>query len=272
MRFTESTEQKRSARVCFQTSSNTTTVAVGQPARRRRRARASSLAHAYYGLKTCPNKSARLVSSLWVLCIFSVYSGTKAKLTPLQLTEVVPITQSGPRLMNILIADDELLYRELLAAIIDQWPEHQATVVDNGLDAWRLLDDPRRFFDVVFLDIKMPGLSGLEVLKKVRSNPLLVNTAIIIFTAYNDQVTIEKAIRLGAKHFILKPCTEATVADKLRSLGLVLTPSPEAMDAAEAKLFSPKPDVATAIVPQAGEEPSSESLRAPGNEGSPAAE
>lgn len=133
--------------------------------------------------------------------------------------------------MKILIADDESLYRELLAAIIAQWPEHQATAVDNGLDAWQLLDDPRRFFDAVFLDIKMPGLTGLEVLKKVKANPLLQNTAIIVCTSQNDRETISKAIQLGAKHFIVKPCTETTVADKLRAIGLVPAPAQDATGA-----------------------------------------
>lgn len=124
--------------------------------------------------------------------------------------------------MKILIADDEYLYRELLAGIVAQRPDDQATTVEDGLAAWQLLDDPRRFFDVVFLDIKMPGLDGLEVLRRVRSSPMLQNTAIIICTSHKDLGTISKAIQLGAKHFIIKPYTEVAIAQKLRQIGLAI--------------------------------------------------
>lgn len=127
--------------------------------------------------------------------------------------------------MKILIADDESIHRELLSGIIAQWPEHQVTAVENGLDAWQLLDDPRRYFDVVFLDIKMPGLTGLEVMKRVRGSPMIQNTAIVICTSHNDLGTISKVIQLGAKHFIVKPCTEATVAEKLRLIASMIAES-----------------------------------------------
>ena len=133
--------------------------------------------------------------------------------------------------MKILIADDESIYRELLAGILARWPEHQVSMVENGLDAWQRLDDPRRCFDIVFLDIKMPGLDGLEVLRRVRSTAMLVNTAIVICTSHNDRETISKAIQLGAKHFIVKPPTEATIAEKLRLIGLMIAQRPKAINA-----------------------------------------
>lgn len=123
--------------------------------------------------------------------------------------------------MKILIADDESIYRELLAGIIAQWPEHQVTVVGDGLAAWQLLDDPRRYFDVVFLDIKMPGLTGMEVLKRAHFSPMLQGTAIILCTSVNDLATIAKAIQLGAKHFVVKPYTEATIAAKLQLISSI---------------------------------------------------
>jgi len=70
--------------------------------------------------------------------------------------------------MNILIADDEALHRELLAGILAQWPEHTVTLAEDGLAAWRLLTDPKRLFDLVFLDVKMPRLGGLELLQRLR--------------------------------------------------------------------------------------------------------
>jgi len=129
--------------------------------------------------------------------------------------------------MKILIADDESIYRELLAGIIAQWPEHQVTVAENGLEAWQLLDDPRHFFDLVFLDIKMPGLSGLEVLKRVRATPMLQHTVVVMCTSISDRQTILKAVHFGTKHYIVKPYNEAIIAGKLRLVSLMISQFPD---------------------------------------------
>ncbi len=57
--------------------------------------------------------------------------------------------------MNILIADDEPRYRDLMAIFIERMPEHTLTATENGRQAWELLSDPGKRFDVVFLDIRM---------------------------------------------------------------------------------------------------------------------
>ena len=123
--------------------------------------------------------------------------------------------------MRILIADDESIYRDLLAGIISRWPEHQVTVVENGLEAWKRLDEPGSFFDVVFLDIKMPGLNGLEVLQRIRGTPKLLQTAIVLCTSHGDYVTISKAVQLRANHILIKPPTAATIAEKLRMISML---------------------------------------------------
>lgn len=108
---------------------------------------------------------------------------------------------------RILIAEDEPLMRErLLAALAKAWPDAEvATVAENGNDAWDgyLEHEP----DVVFLDIRMPGLSGLEVAERIAGR------AHVVFVTAYDQYAVD-AFEAGAVGYLLKP-VEADRLDKV---------------------------------------------------------
>jgi len=120
--------------------------------------------------------------------------------------------------MHILIADDEVGSREILAGFCRKEGEHHVVVAETGKDAWALLDDPKRLFDAVFLDVSMPDLSGLEILKRLKDSPLHRSTEVIVCTASKDRATITEAITAGAKHYLVKPCLEQVVVAKLKQI------------------------------------------------------
>jgi DNA-binding LytR/AlgR family response regulator len=99
---------------------------------------------------------------------------------------------------TILVAEDEPLMRErLLELLADAWPEAQVVLVaENGNDAWDgfLEHEP----DVVFLDIRMPGLSGLEVAERIGA------MAHVVFVTAYDQYAVD-AFDAGAVDYLLKP-------------------------------------------------------------------
>ena len=99
---------------------------------------------------------------------------------------------------RILIAEDEPLMRERLVAMLEvAWPDAQIVLVaENGNDAWDgfLETEP----DVVFLDIRMPGLSGLEVAGKIGTG------AHVVFVTAYDQYAVQ-AFDAGAVDYLLKP-------------------------------------------------------------------
>lgn len=99
---------------------------------------------------------------------------------------------------TVLIAEDEPLMRERLQQMLAlAWPEAQVVqVAENGNDAWDgfLEHEP----DVVFLDIRMPGLSGLEVAERIGKS------AHIVFVTAYDQYAVE-AFDKGAVDYLLKP-------------------------------------------------------------------
>ncbi len=99
---------------------------------------------------------------------------------------------------KVLIAEDEPLMRERLTGMLaSAWPEAEVvTVAENGNDAWDgfLEHEP----NVVFLDIRMPGLSGLQVAERIG------NAAHIVFVTAYDQYAVD-AFDASAVDYLLKP-------------------------------------------------------------------
>ena len=104
-----------------------------------------------------------------------------------------------------LIADDEPLLRDELQRLLElTWPELDIIgVAGTGREALALADECHP--DVVFLDIRMPGMSGLEV-----AGQLAAQTRIVFVTAY-DQYAIE-AFEAAAVDYLLKPLTQERIA------------------------------------------------------------
>jgi putative two-component system response regulator len=106
---------------------------------------------------------------------------------------------------SILIVDDELGPRESLRMILK--PIYDVHTASNGQEALKFLQ--KEEIDLVTLDLKMPGLSGLETLKEIkRFKP---EVEIIIITGYGTLTNAQEAIRYGAGDFISKPFNVADI-------------------------------------------------------------
>jgi DNA-binding NtrC family response regulator len=101
---------------------------------------------------------------------------------------------------KILIVDDELIMRESLAGWLER-DGHTVQTAPSGEDALEKLKESR--FDILLVDIKMEGISGLEVLRKVKeSDP---DVAVVMITAYGSIPTAIEAMKNGAYDYMLKP-------------------------------------------------------------------
>jgi CheY-like chemotaxis protein len=120
--------------------------------------------------------------------------------------------------MKILIADDEAIYRDLFVAIMEKFPEHQVTPVDSGQAAWDMLNDRGRHFDALFLDVRMPGMSGMDLLRLLYESPFHRSLQTVMCTGLNDRQTIIQAVQFGARHYLIKPCTTESVMAKIKLL------------------------------------------------------
>lgn len=110
--------------------------------------------------------------------------------------------------LNILIVDDELDMRTGLQRVLNRkMPHIQVTICGNGLEALNALQDTS--FSLALLDIKMEGMSGLELLAELRMcDPWLT---VIMMTGYGTIEMAVEAIRTGAYDFISKPFDNDTL-------------------------------------------------------------
>ncbi|MFC1488886.1 sigma-54-dependent transcriptional regulator [Thermodesulfobacteriota bacterium] len=102
--------------------------------------------------------------------------------------------------MNIMVVDDELIVRESLFHWFKKYG-HAVETASSGFEALDKLEkDP---FQLLFVDIKMPGMDGLELLEKVTDE--YPETMVVIITAYGSIESAVKAMRTGASDYLLKP-------------------------------------------------------------------
>jgi DNA-binding NtrC family response regulator len=101
---------------------------------------------------------------------------------------------------KILIVDDELIMRESLSGWLER-DGHEVAMAASGEEALETLKDTR--FDILLVDIKMEGMSGLEVLKQVKESDPEVE--IVMITAYGSIATAIDAMKSGAYDYLLKP-------------------------------------------------------------------
>jgi sigma-B regulation protein RsbU (phosphoserine phosphatase) len=115
---------------------------------------------------------------------------------------------------SLLIVDDEELNREGLARPL-QRHGYAVSLAKSGREAIELLGE--RHFDLVLLDIMMPGMNGLEVLKFLRRIDSLIDLPIIMETARGESEDIVEALELGANDYVTKPLDLPVVLARIRT-------------------------------------------------------
>ncbi len=103
---------------------------------------------------------------------------------------------------HIITTDDDQAIRKVLQILLRK-EGYQVTVCSHGDELLSTLKTSASSVDLILLDIKMPGLSGLQVLEIVRRN--YPRIPVVMLTAFNDLDTGMKAIRLGASDYLAKP-------------------------------------------------------------------
>ena len=112
--------------------------------------------------------------------------------------------------IRVLIVDDEERFRTTLLKIL-MAKGIQATAAPDGAAALAELD--RCAYDVVLLDVKMPGMDGIEVLKNLRERGC--PAGVIILRRHAAVDTAMAIVRLGAFDYLLKPCYIENLLDKI---------------------------------------------------------
>ncbi|MDR1489171.1 MAG: sigma 54-interacting transcriptional regulator [Desulfovibrio sp.] len=102
--------------------------------------------------------------------------------------------------ITVLVVDDDKNHRNVLIKLLSEW-RYEATGAGDGETAVELCRE--RAFDVLLMDVRMGGMSGIEALKEIKAyNPAI---PILIMTAYSDVETAVGALKAGAYDYLIKP-------------------------------------------------------------------
>jgi DNA-binding response OmpR family regulator len=131
------------------------------------------------------------------------------------------MTASTTQLCHILVADDEPHIGRIIKMKLEQGP-FRVTLAYDGQEALDLVNDGEHF-DLVLLDLMMPKLSGLDVLRRIREQEKFRSLPCIILTAGGEAKHERDALELGATQFLTKPFSPK----KLYALVARLTGAPD---------------------------------------------
>lgn len=122
--------------------------------------------------------------------------------------------QVETRPARILIADDNPQGVELLEAYLAGTDYEIQTAVD-GEETLRKVKDWHP--DLILLDIMMPKISGFEVCKRLRADPAISGTIVVMITALDQPSDIDRAVEAGTNDFITKPINKTDLLRRVRS-------------------------------------------------------
>ena len=121
------------------------------------------------------------------------------------------------KMIRVLVADDHPIVRQGVIANLKPQPDMMIVAeAGDGLEALALIKEHSP--DVVLLDLRMPAMDGLDVMEGVNSAKL--NSRVIIMTTFESEEDIHRAIKAGARGYLLKDSTQDEILDAIRRVSL----------------------------------------------------
>ncbi|WP_199429426.1 response regulator [Qaidamihabitans albus] len=121
-------------------------------------------------------------------------------------------------MIRVLVVDDDFMVARVHSGYVERTPGFTVVgAAHTGADALRAVRDLRP--DLVLLDIYLPDLDGLAVLRELRADASTVDTDVVVITAARDAETIRSAMRGGALHYLIKPFSFAALREQLEHVG-----------------------------------------------------
>jgi CheY-like chemotaxis protein len=132
----------------------------------------------------------------------------------------------GEKKLELVLIEDSQNDIELFLNVVE-WIDmgDQVRVFPDGREALEYLLGTGQYESqapeypvVIFLDLKMPLLDGIEILKELRGNLRTVNHPIVVFTSSNQDIDVMKSYELGANSYVVKPVQFEKFAETIREL------------------------------------------------------
>ena len=114
---------------------------------------------------------------------------------------------------HILVIDDEAVLRQTLARVL-QKAGFEVTTAENGEQGLDFLKTTN--FDMIYMDLRMPGMAGMEVLKLIHTS--YPSLPVVLFTAQPDLSSAVQALRNGATDYMLKPLKPQAIIERAQTI------------------------------------------------------
>ncbi len=123
--------------------------------------------------------------------------------------------------IEVLLIEDNASDVELtLRALQKRNLANRVVVARDGVEALELLQRPAPLPKVVLLDLKLPKLNGLEVLRRLKSDERTKRIPVVVLTSSHEEPDIEESYRLGVNSYIVKPVDFESFASAVAEVGL----------------------------------------------------
>jgi len=117
---------------------------------------------------------------------------------------------------KILLVDDMISVRTVIADMLGSLGFQNILVASNGADAWEAIQNGEPPFDLVISDLNMPKTNGMDLLIRLRAADRFKALPFLMMSAAFDEQSILKAIKSGADHYLVKPFNPEDLALKLK--------------------------------------------------------
>ena len=117
--------------------------------------------------------------------------------------------------VSVLVVDDERLNRAAVAELLQ--PHHRVLLAKDGHTALAMAVNECMQLGLILLDVSMPGLSGYEVLERLRSDERTAHIPVIFITGQSDETAEEYWLRLGAADYVSKPIRPAVLLARVNN-------------------------------------------------------
>lgn len=114
--------------------------------------------------------------------------------------------------LSVLLVDDETVFVDNMASLLKN-RGYDVISAYNGENALQALEKDN--FDVIVLDLKMPGMDGITTLKKIKS--LGIDSEILLLTGHGSVDTALEAMKIGASDYLTKPCEADELAEMIEN-------------------------------------------------------
>ncbi|OIN91055.1 MAG: hypothetical protein AUJ20_12530 [Comamonadaceae bacterium CG1_02_60_18] len=140
------------------------------------------------------------------------FDDTQGKLTP-HLTAVRALSAMADRFQPVLLVVDDHAFGQKLVEKLMEEELYELVFADSGTQALNILR--KRQPDLILMDLDMPGMNGLETLRRIKATPQWATIAVMMVTGQSGKEMVVDCLKAGAVDFVVKPLDRETFLKKV---------------------------------------------------------